>query len=819
MNAASADRARPQRPIVRLSHRSLLLAGLLLGWGLRLYRLGAESLWYDEAVSAFLARQSAADLIAHTARDIHPPGYYLLLHVWQIITSPTLNTGFEFLWAWPSALCGMILLPLIYALGRRLFDRHIALIALWLTALHPYHIWYSQEVRMYTLGALLGLLCLWATLGMTTDNRRRTADRPSPLLYILAAAAGLYTLYYFAFLLLALNVWIFMQYATRNTQHALHPSPFTVWLLAQFAVLLLWLPWLPTVWRQVTQPPVPPWRGSIETLTVIRETFSALLVGQSPPPTEWIWAGLALALIALAYTKRQHHKGISILTLYGLLPWLLVYLISSTLTPLYHIRYFFMYAAPLPLLMAVALPRGLWGRIGLLGLSLASVWSLSEFWYSPVYRSDDHRGAVSALAEAWRPGDAVLVNAGWVYPVLDLYWPTHLRGPDDARPAPLTEHLRLTEGMPDPAFSTPKPLVTGSVDGAETLGWGLAESDFYAMTYARATAALTDLAAQAARIWHYRLYDTVSDPHGKLRADLAQLGGKSVDQPYPGRDFLRLERYDTGAPCQAAPLLATAGEAIQWAALDLPTTTQAGSYLYVTLCAEALTGYNAGLRTSLRLYRQTDDTLIAQADGPIDGERITLALPIPAATPPGTYWLDLIVYNGADGAPLPLTGASIIDGQRLRLGTLTVDLPLMPPPAPAPLARFDYIELLSVHWGTGQARPGETLAISTLWRPRPNEYRDTYAARFRLTGNGETQEWRRLLGGDGYPSGAWAAGYPVRDWQRLPLSPDLPVGEYTLWVGLERASDGQTIPARRGWLAQEAVPLGRVQIQNKRLGD
>ncbi len=38
--------------------RLALLAGVLTAFGLRLYQLGAESLWYDETVSVYLARQS-----------------------------------------------------------------------------------------------------------------------------------------------------------------------------------------------------------------------------------------------------------------------------------------------------------------------------------------------------------------------------------------------------------------------------------------------------------------------------------------------------------------------------------------------------------------------------------------------------------------------------------------------------------------------------------------------------------------------------------------------------------------------------------------
>ena len=51
---------------------------------LRLFRLGADSLWYDETVSTLLAGSPLPDLIRHTAGDIHPPLYYILLRGWLI---------------------------------------------------------------------------------------------------------------------------------------------------------------------------------------------------------------------------------------------------------------------------------------------------------------------------------------------------------------------------------------------------------------------------------------------------------------------------------------------------------------------------------------------------------------------------------------------------------------------------------------------------------------------------------------------------------------------------------------------------------------
>ena len=182
--------------------RFALLGGLLVGFGLRLFRLGSESLWYDETVSAYLARLPLAEMIAHTAGDIHPPGYYALLHAWQSLSHPTLEHGLEFLYAWPSLWAGVLVLALLVPIGRRLLGERAAVLAVWLAAVNPFHLWYGQEVRMYTIGAALGLLCLWATLRFFDQESRAWGWL---IVYVAAAASGLYTLYYFAFALIALN--------------------------------------------------------------------------------------------------------------------------------------------------------------------------------------------------------------------------------------------------------------------------------------------------------------------------------------------------------------------------------------------------------------------------------------------------------------------------------------------------------------------------------------------------------------------------------------------------------------------------------------
>ena len=868
-----------------------LLGAILTGFGLRLYQLGAESLWYDETVSVVLARKSLSGLIAHTAGDIHPPGYYIFLHFWQVLAQPSLTHGLEFLYAWPSLWFGVLILALIYALGRRLLNRQASLLAVWLGAIHPFHIWYSQEVRMYTMGAALGLFCLWAVIvywqiGSDAEPMANRKIRPPSalprmrnaalIMYIGAAAAGLYTLYYFLFTLLALNlIVLWLAWPQMRTASSLWRQ-LRGWLLAQLGVLLLWLPWLPIFYRQAIDPPVPPWRmpwaTAIDLVNSVAEGALALLLGQSfPEPSHWSYAWLWLVALAAIFYLFYRHLRLSTKTDAGLVIWAflfvpvaLIYLLTATVTPLYHVRYLFTYAPIflLPLAAAMlALRRFQWMLTGLAFLVYigAAVVSLQHFWFDPAYRADDHRSAVQQLAEQWRPGDAILVNAGWVYTVLETYWPalpdhapsaaTQWAEPWASLPPPLDSPQRLSAFVTMPpaaendAQQTPALIRTGSVDGGENLGWGNPESDFYPISSADAERAMTNVSAQYARIWHYRLYDTVNDPTGYIRTLLAQNGELQSDTPYPGRDFLRVQLYESksiqclsvNALCQSdrsetaqdpqlnlqlgsKPITPTEqitfGDALRLVAQDTPARLQAGHTAYATLYWTPLAAartLGVDLSMSLRLY-DADGQLLAQRDETPRQSTSTwpltqvvrqpLSVPVPVAARPASYTLELIVYRQDDGAPLsvPDNERSVL-GQRLRLATLTLSSADVAPNFGPPLATFDYIELLQSTVNHNNAAAGDALQLTLYWQPRASAYTDNYQVVMELLdSNGNSRQmWREPAGGLAYPSAMWPANQPVRDIKQLQLNPDLPAGRYTLTLHLERASDGLHIDAKRPW--------------------
>jgi 4-amino-4-deoxy-L-arabinose transferase-like glycosyltransferase len=804
--------------------RLALVAILLAAFALRLYRLGGDSLWYDETFSAYLARQAVPDLIAHTGRDIHPPGYYLILHAWQLLTAASSAHGFEYMLAWASLLPALLIVTLTIAIARGLGGQTAALAAGAYAAIHPPQIWFSQEVRMYAWGALFILLTLWAVLRLMNPHGTR-APRPGLawLVYVAAATAALYTVYYALFWLIAVNIFVLLGWAYRR------PPRVGAWLSAQAAVLLAYLPWLPTFIRQAIDPPVPPWRepwqSVPEAVAAINESLAALAVGHTPP-FGWLWpwsvAILVLGAIVIVYAKeRPRQTGIIVVLAFGPLALLLV--ATALEWPIYHVRYVSLYAPALPLLVGSAMSSPARARrtaaVVLALLLLGAAGSLRELWFNPAFAADDHRSAVADLAAKWRPGDAILINAGWVYTALDVYWPRELTSPDASLPPDLGLARRLgAQPTPDTtAVKAPLMVRTGSINAPADLGWALPESDFFTIPAGSATAALDDLARQSTRLWHYRLYDTVNDPAGVLRAALQAHGDPSFSRAYPGPSYILLERYDISplatTPAAAAPLVDYAN-GLALVAVELPTQSRAGQYLYVTLAWRGIGDVAVqDLAVSVRANRAAHT--IAQIDVPLadaagSGSQ-TLALPIAAGTPPGALALTLVVYYRADLRPIELPDGS----GEFDLGEVSITLPYLAPPTPPALARFDYIDLVAARAAVTGGGSDGLLATHWTWRPRPSPYQDDYTAvvMLRTATGAPAAEWRFPLGGAEYPSGAWAAGYAVNQEELLPLPANLGPGSYTLALSLRRAADDLLISASRwGWPSRPFFDVASVTV-------
>lgn len=635
------------------SSDTLVTSIILMGFAIRLYKLGEQSLWYDETVSAFLASQPPLDLIAHTARDIHPPGYYLLLHYWVMAVGNS-----EFALALFSLIFGVLLIPLTYSLARYLIGREVALWAALLVAVSPFNIWYSQEVRMYTLGAALGLVathCALSAFSASPSTARRYWTG-----YLIAAAAGLYALYYFTFLLLVVNLLLFIYMLYPKFKSAMLKS----WLIANALLLVAYLPWIPIAWRQATNPPVPPWRSMPTFWSVILESWSALSLGQSvEPSTVWpiLVLTLVLLIVGLYHLNGYRSQSAQLLAIYTFGPLLLIYGLSF-ITPLYHVRYIFTYSPVFYILLGAGLAwlatrTHLWVALVTISiLIIASLYSIYQLHFNPRYRADDYRAAVDFIESRWRPGDIILVNAGYTYTAFQYY--AHLPDLERSRLIPY-EDLENTD--------QPLLVQTGTVDGDPQLGWGNPRADFYAMSTAETVAALEHISNNFSRLWLLRAYDTVTDPAALIRTWLDEHTIPLEDELFSGESNIRAQGFLLAGSPQPEGQSISFEDGMVLAGWYLPDQTwQAGQTIHVKLWWKTIVLPSADYKMSLKIWTPQGDlaaqgqdewpvgTLYRATDWTV-GQTVhqSTSLTLPSDLPSGQYWLNVELYHPETVQPLP----------------------------------------------------------------------------------------------------------------------------------------------------------------------
>ncbi|MFL7807118.1 MAG: glycosyltransferase family 39 protein [Anaerolineae bacterium] len=456
----------------------LLGALTLVGALLRVWHIGAKSLWIDEAFSAWVAQQLVGAGVSWLVRiDQHPPLYYALLHVWlRLGDGPAVLRLL-------SASASVLNIPVLYALGARLAGRKVGLLAAAILVLSPFHVYLAQEARMYALLSLLVSLSLWALACLVSEGRTTSrwvsgravgiarTKRPTPgehrlavtdlgpltrrngralrlamtdlrrwiaaqpgiawAGYIVATATALWThnaavLYWIAANAIVLGLWGIghVHCDGRPWAGALTAPPLRHWALAQGAVLLLWAPWLPGFFRQSAAVyahfwlPAPTWR------TVLRAIgdFLCAFLPQRIGWTAGIWAGYG-ALLALGLWSLRRRRGGSWFVLAAFaLPvggaWL-----TSAIRPIFYDRTLIWTTVPLYLLLAAGLAGLRYRSFVLVATTMLATLGLLSLrdYYTGFQKEAWDQGAAYVAARA-EQGDLVLFHATWAQLPFDYYF-------------------------------------------------------------------------------------------------------------------------------------------------------------------------------------------------------------------------------------------------------------------------------------------------------------------------------------------------------------------------------------------------------------
>jgi mannosyltransferase len=145
-------------------------AGLALVFALaavlRGLRLGDQSLFFDEVWSWAVARLPLARLPEVMVTDRHPLLYYAVLKGWLAIV-PDSEAGLRAL----SVVCSLGALAIVVWFVRERWGTGAAVAAGWYYAWSSFDVYYAQEVRMYTLLALLSTAAYAALSGALAGRK------------------------------------------------------------------------------------------------------------------------------------------------------------------------------------------------------------------------------------------------------------------------------------------------------------------------------------------------------------------------------------------------------------------------------------------------------------------------------------------------------------------------------------------------------------------------------------------------------------------------------------------------------------------------
>ena len=730
---------------------------LLLALGLRFYHLAEPSLWNDEGTSVAVAQRDLATIARDAANDIHPPLYYWLLHGWVRL----LGTG-EAAVRSLSALLGVALVALIYALGRWLRPQEgawIGLLAAFLAAVNPFQVYYSQEARMYMLVAVLAAAVVLALV-------RFVESGPIAALVALVVleAAGLYTHYSFIFLVAVVNLAYLLSLRTRR----LDRGQLLGWIASQAVVVLLYLPWLPAALRQVTSWPGP--SPQVSFFQALAETWRWLVLGPTIETGQAVVPLLAAAFLAVVGLFGWRRRCVWEPALLAV--WLAVPVVSILALGLYREAYlkFLLVASPPVMLLLAAGTLGHGERparyilrvaqvIAILLVMVGTGVALRDYYVEPVYARDDYRGIAAYIEAIGRPGDAVVLNAPGQQEVFDYYY-----------------HGEL------PVYPLP---VSRPADPAAT------------------EVALAGLVKPGGRVFAVLWATGESDPQQVVEGWLERQAYKALDAWYGN---VRLAVYAVPGQVPSAPdrnldvLLRSAGSGDEIRLVGYSLAQRrlaAGDIAPVTLFWQAD-------QTPSRRYKQfvhlldAGDQIVGQIDAEIPkgqpDEQVAgnVGVPVHPATPPGEYRVEVGLYN-------PETGERLLapDGSsQVWLEPLAVERPL----APAPLlalgmqhsdgASFGEIALLGydlhklgfAHQPEAALRPGNVLHANLYWQAREQPKGDWQIVLSLVSEDGRQVVDLTAEPVNGYPTSSWQAGDVWRGQFNLPLPGDLPPGRYRIHV-------------------------------------
>jgi uncharacterized membrane protein len=409
------------------------LAGIVVvGTALRVWGLGSEPFWLDEAHSANYTRLSIGELWSFESPfdRVNPPGYILLLKIWS-------QAGRSDEWLrMSSVIAGILTIPVVYLIGRRIADRRLGLVSAAVVAVSGYHIRMSQEVRAYAAIALLTAVALLAVCQLLAepDGDDATRIRPGrpwsvrseglglnrPLTwtdaawtaYALAAGVAFHLHNTGVAITLAANLAVGAWWLRSRPR----PARFAHnWLLANVAVVLIWAPWVPGLITQlglVTES----WWVPAPTVMSVTESFATLVIPSFNAALPWSGRSIGAVVLVLATAGlvwrgiRSLEARFRVVTALFALVLPVMELVFSVRRPIFLVRTLVGVLVPVSVALAAAALRSRWPAVAA-GVLAATV-AVGSVTYHTSFEKTGWDEAAEWIATGAGTDDLILVQPG-----------------------------------------------------------------------------------------------------------------------------------------------------------------------------------------------------------------------------------------------------------------------------------------------------------------------------------------------------------------------------------------------------------------------
>jgi len=381
--------------------KAALAAVLALGAALRIFRLGHWSLWYDEGASLYFSRfATSVGALFDDSNTSDPPAIAVLVRLWTGLVGtlglPATSAASDFAIRLLPCMFGILAMPVLYALAVRVAGcRRAAIATVFLYAIAPFHIFYAQELRIYSFLTLVALAACWFMV------RALDEDRPALWFGLVASlAVMMYSHYISMWYIFACGVF----YLTVLPQYKRHFWKWTAW----FAGLMVAI--VPSLYMAV--------KMNAHVLSIkyhwydnptVKTGFITLknfFAGYSP--AAWAYwplfvVALGLLLAGIAVLARRRYPAAALVAVFVFVPlWGNVALWAYRDFSFYEHRIFIVSAAAALVgagAAVAALPhRAL--RIGALGLvALLTLPGLADYYRQRLHPIDEHRLGINYKAD------------------------------------------------------------------------------------------------------------------------------------------------------------------------------------------------------------------------------------------------------------------------------------------------------------------------------------------------------------------------------------------------------------------------------------